>query len=124
MRRDLAIDATNQRGRVSREARRAQDLRRECVVVLCRRRIVYTSNDRPSIGKLRAIKDNMAADAQLTQRDAQMAQELISTAGTLQNQSQQMLAAISSFSMRESRGNEDVSRSVAVVRHEPQVHAA
>lgn len=37
---------------------------------------------------------------ELTQRDAQMAQELISTAEILESQSEQMLAAISAFSMR------------------------
>jgi aerotaxis receptor len=36
----------------------------------------------------------------LTQRDAQMAEELITTAEMLETQSQQMLAAISAFSMR------------------------
>lgn len=38
---------------------------------------------------------------QLTQRDAQRAEDLISTAQTLQCQSEQMLAAISSFSMHD-----------------------
>ncbi len=37
---------------------------------------------------------------EITQRDAQMAQELITTAANLQRESQQMLAAISSFSMQ------------------------
>lgn len=37
---------------------------------------------------------------QITQRDAEMAQGLISTAQTLQNESQQMLAAISAFPMQ------------------------
>jgi aerotaxis receptor len=48
------------------------------------------------------INKAMAQMDDLTQRDAQMAQELISTAQTLQSQSDQMLAAISAFSMRRS----------------------
>lgn len=41
----------------------------------------------------------------LTQRDAQMAEELIATAEMLQTQSRQMLAAISAFSMQKSAGH-------------------
>jgi aerotaxis receptor len=48
------------------------------------------------------IDKAMAQMDELTQRDAQMAQELISTAERLKNQSEQMLAAISAFSMQKS----------------------
>jgi len=46
------------------------------------------------------INRAMSQMDQITQRDAEMAQELIATAETLQGQSQQMLAAISAFSMQ------------------------
>jgi aerotaxis receptor len=48
------------------------------------------------------INKAMTQMDELTQRDAQMAQELINAAQTLQSQSRQMLAAISAFSMQES----------------------
>ena len=50
------------------------------------------------------INKAMAQMDELTQRDAQMAQELISTAEKLQIQSEQMLAAISAFSMQKATG--------------------
>lgn len=43
----------------------------------------------------------------MTQQDARMAQELMGAAGALQSQSEQMLAAISAFSMQESAGATD-----------------
>ena len=46
------------------------------------------------------INKAMAEMDRMTQSDAQMAEELIATAETLQDQSRQMLAAISSFSMQ------------------------
>jgi methyl-accepting chemotaxis protein len=51
------------------------------------------------------INKAMAQMDELTQRDAQMAQELISTAETLQSQSEQMFAAISAFSMQKSKAS-------------------
>ncbi|HMN47253.1 MAG TPA: methyl-accepting chemotaxis protein [Povalibacter sp.] len=46
---------------------------------------------------------------QITQRDAQMAQELIATAEALEDQSNQMLSAISAFSMQGARGQAHAS---------------
>lgn len=46
------------------------------------------------------INRAMSQMDQITQRDAEMAQELIATAEALEGQSQQMLAAISAFSMQ------------------------
>jgi hypothetical protein len=44
----------------------------------------------------------------MTQQDARMAEELMGAAGALQSQSEQMLAAISAFSMREAGRASDV----------------
>lgn len=55
------------------------------------------------------INRAMAQMDEITQRDAQMAQELTATAASLQDQSQQMLAAISSFSMQHSEHHAEAS---------------
>jgi aerotaxis receptor len=52
----------------------------------------------------------------ITQQDAHMAQELIETAQTLQEQSNQMLSAISAFSMQQARA--DVPARPSLVRRE------
>jgi aerotaxis receptor len=61
------------------------------------------------------INRAMAQMDNLTQRDAQMAEDLITTAEMLETQSQQMLAAISAFSMR----HEDAGAPVAATQHAP-----
>ena len=63
------------------------------------------------------INKAMAQMDELTQRDAQMAADLISTAETLQSQSEQMLAAISAFSMQ---GSHEVSATPARALERPR----
>lgn len=69
------------------------------------------------------INRAMSQMDQITQRDAEMAQELIATAEALEGQSQQMLAAISAFSMQGVHGLPAVTADASA--HElPSVHAA
>jgi len=63
------------------------------------------------------INRAMAQMDDLTQRDAQMAEELIATAEMLETQSQQMLAAISAFSMQRESAGATVVASPSVQAH-------
>ena len=61
---------------------------------------IETASREQSIG-IEQINKAMTQMDEITQRDAHMAQDLIATAEHLEGESQQMLAAMSSFSMSE-----------------------
>lgn len=85
---ELAAQAERSMGQVVESAKRVTDVIAEIEVA-----------SREQSAGIEQINRAMTQMDKITQQDAQMAQELSDTAQTLQRQSEQMLAAISAFSM-------------------------
>jgi methyl-accepting chemotaxis protein len=96
---ELASRAQTSMGEVVQSVQRVADVIGE----------IESASREQSIG-IEQINKAMTQMDQITQRDAHMAQDLIATAQHLEGESNQMLAAMSSFSMSEHRGETIASR--------------